>query len=284
MRNPHAVWLKDKLYVGGGKTQLGAATDAQLYVYRSTSDQWTSIYSPVYWFALTTYRSQILLIGGRKYYFRPRAYAVATGYTDSSRNYARPDVTNCIETLSNGRCIQSTLANLNIKRHSASAVNSDNWLIVIGGLESRGKLANVELYDGLNWSVIQHISNLSYSKRCVILNEKVYVMGGYEKKMVYSTSLTSINTGIQCAWDKLPTLAESASTIVSYNNYLLAIGEGGNIFVYSHDVEVWVHIGRGFTADHDDICAAVDSAGVLIVIGRTGTHKTTLNGECTRSY
>ena len=74
MHDAQAVWLWDKLYVGGGVTSgskrvtVGSNRDAgRLYIYTPTIDTWNRIDTPVYWFALITYHSQLELVGGREY-------------------------------------------------------------------------------------------------------------------------------------------------------------------------------------------------------------------------
>ena len=64
----HAVWLKDKVYVGGGRWGSGNYRDeARLYVYSPATDTWTTLDTPVHGFALTTFHSQLVLVGGSKY-------------------------------------------------------------------------------------------------------------------------------------------------------------------------------------------------------------------------
>ena len=61
------VWLKDKVYVGGGAT-LGSLRDhAKLYIYTPATDTWTTLDTPVYHFALTAYHSQLVLVSGYEY-------------------------------------------------------------------------------------------------------------------------------------------------------------------------------------------------------------------------
>jgi hypothetical protein len=62
----HAVWLKDKVYVGGCISD-NRRDWARLYIYTPATDTWTTLDTPVYWFGLTTYHSQLVLVGGMKY-------------------------------------------------------------------------------------------------------------------------------------------------------------------------------------------------------------------------
>ena len=63
----HAVWLKDKVYIGGGWISESIRHEARLYIYTPATDEWTTLDTPVYWFGLTTYHSQLVLVGGWEY-------------------------------------------------------------------------------------------------------------------------------------------------------------------------------------------------------------------------
>ena len=67
MSGAQAVWLGDKLYVGGGFTSGRQRDNASLYMYTPTTDTWSRINTPVYFYALITYRSQLVLVGGKEY-------------------------------------------------------------------------------------------------------------------------------------------------------------------------------------------------------------------------
>ena len=64
-----AVWLKDKvyMYVGGGVTSGSLRDRARLYIYTPATNEWTILDTPVYYFTLTTYHSQLVLVGGMEY-------------------------------------------------------------------------------------------------------------------------------------------------------------------------------------------------------------------------
>lgn len=69
MQDAQAVWFTEKLYVGGGYTETehiyaDCENQARLYVYTPKTDLWDTIDTPVYWFALAVYHSQLMLVGG----------------------------------------------------------------------------------------------------------------------------------------------------------------------------------------------------------------------------
>ena len=67
MNSAQAVWLGDKLCVGGGETSGSERDHARLYIYTPTTDMWGTMDTPVCWFTLTIYHSQLVLVGGLEY-------------------------------------------------------------------------------------------------------------------------------------------------------------------------------------------------------------------------
>ena len=63
MFNAQAVELNNRVYVGGGDTG-DATTTANIYKYDFMADTWATLPSPTIGAALTSYNSQLLLIGG----------------------------------------------------------------------------------------------------------------------------------------------------------------------------------------------------------------------------
>ena len=63
-QDAQALWLEDKLYVRRGWTS-NVEGDAKLYIYTPNTDTWGAMDTPVYYFVLVTYHSQLMLVGGR---------------------------------------------------------------------------------------------------------------------------------------------------------------------------------------------------------------------------
>lgn len=107
------VCLKDKLYVGGRHFTSG--DHAKLYVASVGLESWEVLTTPTYWFALTTYQSQLVVAGG---------VVVAT-----------QEITNQLWTSSSGEDWQTSIPAMPTRRISASAIATENpdCLIVAGG-------------------------------------------------------------------------------------------------------------------------------------------------------
>ena len=63
MHDAQAVLLRGKLYVRGGYS-ISLTPEVELYIYALVANTWDVMDTPVYWFVLTTYHSQLVLIGG----------------------------------------------------------------------------------------------------------------------------------------------------------------------------------------------------------------------------
>ncbi|MCG8621144.1 MAG: hypothetical protein MJE68_03945, partial [Proteobacteria bacterium] len=112
-----AVCLKDKVYVGGGvTTESSFRPDARLYIYTPATDEWTTLDTPVYFFALTTYHSQLVLVGGEEYVGED----------------VLGEPTNKLWILSEDGQWQETLPPMPTPRTDTSAVSHGDHLLVIG--------------------------------------------------------------------------------------------------------------------------------------------------------
>ena len=67
MHGARAVWLGGQALCGGGWTSVSRRDKARLYIHSPTTDTWSHIDTPVYSFALITYHSQLVLVGGREF-------------------------------------------------------------------------------------------------------------------------------------------------------------------------------------------------------------------------
>ena len=137
MSNAQAVWLGDKLYVGGGKTSGNRKDDrARLYIYTPTTGTWNNIDTPVYYFALIIYHSQLALVGGVEYFGQGRYGSV----------------TNKLWTLTEQW--REILLPMTTKHQWASAVEFANNVLVAGGKDNKWRdIDIVEVYTGLKHNV-----------------------------------------------------------------------------------------------------------------------------------
>ena len=286
MSNAQAVWLGDKLYVGGGGTSGSVQDAARLYIHTPTSDTWTRINTPVYWFALVTYHSELVLVGGGEY--------VGEGMYEL--------ITNKLWTLTEQDQWRETLPPMTRKCHSASSVDFANYILVAGGVDDEGHYTNiVEVYNGRYWSKAQDLPMSCWCMKSTIFNGHWYLMGGHgQEKRVYYASLDSLVAscqfktswkGLLSIWKRLPDVPHEHSSVAVFGNRLIAVrGEQhmspcSLICAYSYHTRSWLHVGD-MPVKLRSTCTTVLPTGDLMVIGgeRGGfvesyVHKISLKGN-----
>ena len=242
-------------------------SDAKLYVYTPTTDTWTAMDTPVVQFALTTYHSQLVLVGGREYTSMMRVGLA----------------TNQLWTLDKQNELQETLPPMGVRRHSASAVSHGDHLLVAGGSSDTTRLDVVEVYSGHNWSSAQPLVDPCVLMKSAVLDGHWYLMGGAgQGKVVYYVSLDSLIASSQLSeisqpssvWKRLPDVHNVNSTPSVFGNRLTAIGGRpmdqklpiSSIHAFSPHTQSWVHVGDLPVAGFQ-VCTVVLPSGELIVMG-----------------
>ena len=261
MSDAQAVWLGDKLYVGGGEAGCKRYS-ASLYMYTPTTDRWSRINTPVYRFALTTYRSRLVLVGGKEY--------VGEGIDGP--------VTNKLWTLTErGQWSSESLPPMPTKCYHVSAVEFAGKILVAGG----HKTNTLEVYNVGQWVKVLCLpeSCCSLWMTSTVLDEHWYLMGGgVEEKEVYYASLESLVASCQSSektlpslWKRLPDVPRKYSSIAVFGNRLIAVGGGkyprsSSIHAYSPHTQSWEHVwDLPFGLAHT--CAAILPTEELMVIG-----------------
>ena len=264
MIDAQAVWLGDKLYVGGETTIRSIREYARLYIYTPTTDTWSHINTPVYWFALITYHSQLVLVGGKEFV--------------GDRGVG--PVTNKLWTLTEHDQWRETLPPMTTKREHTSAVEfADNILVAGGGDDNWRNIDIVEVYNGHHWAEGQCLPKPCYNMKSTVLNGHWYLMGGKgQGKEVYYASLDSLVAScrpsekpLPFVWKRLPDVLHKLSCTAVFGNRLVAIGgryqlPSSSIHAYSPHTQSWVHIGD-MPVGLDSTCTAVLPTGDLLVIG-----------------
>ena len=273
MRHAQAVWLGDKLYVGGGETLESNRDDARLYIYTPTTDTWRHIDTPVYWFSLVIYHSQLVLVGGVEF--------VEHKWIDDW------PVTNELWNLAEHDQWRKTLPPMTRERWHASAVEFADNILVAGGDEWRSN--NVEVYNGHHWADAQYPPKPCYHMKSTVLNGHWYLMGGVgQGEEVYYASLDSLVAScrpsekpLPSVWKRLPDVPHIRSSTVVFGNRLIAVGGGyssSSIHAYSPHTQSWVHMGN-MPVRLRSTCTAVLPTGDLMVIGgfmESCVHKASL--------
>ena len=265
MIDAQAVWLGDKLFMGGGWTSGSKRDEARLYIYTPTTDTWSHIDTPVYRFALITYQSQLVLVGGMEFVGEQRD----------------GPVTNKLWTLTEHGQWRETLPPMRTKRQHASAVEFAGNILVAGGKDDKGRYTNiVEVYNGHHWAKAQCLPKACYDMKSTVLNGHWYLMGGERQgKEVYYASLDSLVASclpskkpLSSVWKRLPHVPIECSSIVVFGNRLIAVGgrryssPSSPIHAYSPYNQSWVHV-VNMPVELHSTCTAVLPTGELMAIG-----------------
>ena len=279
----HAVCLKDKVYVGGGGTSGSRREDARLYIYSPATDTWTTLGTPVYYFALTTYHSQLVLVGGREY------------VGEIFDSLCLP--TNKLWTLSEDGQWQETLppmpASCGI---STSAVSHGDHLLVISD-DSINNLNKVYVYNGHHWASAQCPPQRIELTKSTVFNGHWYLMGGelrdLFKTYVYSASLDSLLASCETSqssslWKRLTDVPGSSCYPAVFGNRLVVVEYGSPVtttflYAYSSFTQSWVHIGdapisSGYVSF---VCAVVLPSNELMVVREQTAFLATLKSKLT---
>ena len=273
-----AVWLKDKVYVGG---ESGNKTEgARLYIYTPATDTWTTLDTPVEKFGLTTYHSQLVLVGGREYVGENVFWKF----------------TNKLWTLSEDGQWKETLPPMPAPCIPSSAVSHGDHLLVISDNYPNNK---VYVYNGHHWASAQQPPQLYFIKSTVF-SDHWYLMGGGpptlipQQTFVYSASLDSLLASCQpsetsqpsSVWNRLTDAPTGHCYPAVFGNRLVAVGGGSfsttiSLHAYSSFTPSWVHIGDDSQVTSSVItpCAVVLPFNELMVVERRTAFKFTLKSK-----
>ena len=232
-----AVWLNDKVYIGGGATSESFRYAARLYIYTPATDTWTTLDTPVCWFGLTTYHSQLVLVGGREY-VGPNVLGEAT---------------NKLWTLSEDSQWQEILPPMPTPCTNTSAVSHGDHLLVI----ANGIPNEVYVYNGHHWASAQHPPQQLNSVKSTVFNGHLYLMGiilhESQKTCVYSASLDSLLASCQPSemsqpsslWKRLTDVPSEWCCPAVFGNRLVAVEGSSSLYAYLSltGTQAWKYMG-----------------------------------------
>ena len=252
--------LNDKVYFSN-------LSVAKLSIYTPATDSWDSIATPVSHFALTTYRSQLVLVGG------------------INCDDANPSTK--LWTLSEDGQWQETLPPMETACINASAVNHGDHLMVINGKE-------VNLYSGRCWAKAQCLPQALSSTKSIVLNDNLYVIAVEIpfNGQVYSASLDSLMIIASCqpsetrqrspAWKKLPDVPDCRFYPAGFGRRLIVIAlNQSEICTFSPFAQSWIRVGYyPYGPPVYGICAISLPSNELMVVQNRKVYKATIKSKC----
>ena len=263
-----AVCLKDKVYMRGRLGVRGKRDMARLYINTPATDTWDTLDTPVYNFALTTYRSKLVLVGGREYV--------------GENVKGRPS--NKLWTLSEDGEWEETLPPMETSCNHASAVSHEDILLVVDG-----HLKEVLVYNGQYWANAQPLpEQIMLSTQCVVFDGDLFVIGEQfaGTNEVYSASLVSLIASCQhskssqsstTVWKSFSDAPGSHCYPVVFGERLIVVGMEA-IYAYSPSNRSWTNVG-GLSLSEQSCVSVVLSSNALMMIGDRTVFKVTFRGK-----
>ena len=258
-----AVWLNGLVYVGGG-WETGWQSSYDINCYDPVNNSWSSpINTPYCYFTMTTLNN-ILLIAGGNDKSNKRTNQILTMDAGQLKNYTK----------------------MITARSHATATGHQGMLIITGGMDDKGKkLSSTELFDSSNgqWYVTNDLPQPHYWLQSVIVDNILYLLGGYNKDNKYSPAvfnapLDTLSTH-QLKWNTHQDTPWCASAPVSvYGTHLLIVGgvkKIGDKYTRTSDVyklnkvnHSWEAIGHIPSARNAPAAVSTADNRVIVIGGR----------------
>lgn len=279
VQNAQCVLLNNKIYVGVGCTSSG---DNSLIFESSTLlDGWKMYATPVCFYALTVFNSQLTLVGGMNYRskaLRNELWTSTTGKDWHTELPPKPTKSCFSSAMSTGnpQCL--------IVAGGRGYVPSINTVFATISIEGRddpmdvGEVSKVEILREDQWFSIQNLPKPCCYMKSVIHEGVLYLMGGGELISIYSCSLDLLlrstrNSKIVWSISRAPL---TSTCPVTLRNHLLTVGglEQSSSLIKSSSLihghfgcfESWKEVGN-LPIELCDTSALELPSGELVVIG-----------------
>ena len=225
MRNAQAVCLKDKVYVGVFLEAVNMKDKGLLYIYTPLVDKWSTMETPVLYFALVTYQSHLVLVGG----------------VDPHRLGPESHSNKLITLVGRGQW-KETIPPMSVRRHSASAMDYVNNIVVAGGLYNVRSIAVVEVYNGYQWTRAHSLPQACSQMKSVVIDDVWYLMGGDRQgTTVFCASLVALVASNHLhVWTTFTDAPYMHCSPAVFGNQLIAVGgfpHSSLIHAYSQHIQ-----------------------------------------------
>lgn len=248
MFQAQAVYLKGRIYVGGGHTG-DSITEMLVFEYSPNKDTWLPL-PPTYTtnFGLCNLEGELLIVGG-----------IIDGTKVTSTVLVYDGFT---------KRWKESLPSMEVARHSPNCVSTRSAVIVCGGLSLTGELlSSVEVIrsDTFQWYTAGYLSRsaiLCHSS-AVLIHDTIYLLGGYKASTANSCTKEAHSSPISLllsysgvtpyAWSPLPAMPHFQSTAASIGSCLICMGGADSpytppiqraIYAFSSSANVWVYVGE----------------------------------------
>ncbi len=257
-----AVMYRGTLYVGGGVTD---GSDYTLFMYQFKPDSWGTVKTPTRFYALAVYQDHLVLAGGY----------LPSSYTPSDQLWLTDNPQHTFK---------QTIPPMNTPTHGATAITTEEHLIIAGGSDGHNHLTTVQVYSGKQWALAQPLPVAAACIKYTILNDTLYLIGGYNQgEKVFYTSLPALLGSVHqlktpqestpTVWNTLTDAPLESSSIAVLRSELVAIGGGGylspslSLHMYSQHTHRWEEMEATLPQPLHSTCSITLPTGELMVIG-----------------
>ena len=267
-----SVVIGNAVYVGGGSAQSDVdrctilKLDLRRYQWSKLAQHYTK------WFAMTSHRNQLLLIGGQD--------------VEANRR------SNQITAFESGHWYQP-YPPMNIARSSSTAVSFNHYIIVAGGYDdSRRITATVEILDtsSRSWFFFEPLPMPRLSAQSTLIGSTLYIMGGLDytaspTTIVHKVDLTNLadfRAGVETPptlWQREQGTPHTHCTPLCAGNgkYLLTIGGWKDspqscIYMFFPDIKKWVKVGDLPKAKWNCTCSVLPDKHIIVAGGTAGCY------------
>lgn len=246
MFQAQAVYLKGKVYIGGGNTG-DTVTDGLVFEYNPKKDTWTPL-PPLFttYFGLCKLEGELIAVGG---IVDSRVTSSVLVFDSFTKRW------------------KESLPSLSNARHSPSSLSVRSAIIVCGGVSPTAELlSSVEVMkaDTFQWYVAGYLSRSAIlcHPSSVVIYDTIYLLGGYKSATANSSSkvahcspvdlLLSYSGMTPYAWETMPTTPHYQSTAASIGTCLVSLGGAStpymlpvhrSIHAFSNKSNSWVYVG-----------------------------------------
>lgn len=213
------------------------------------------------YFALTTYNSQLVLVGGK------------------CMKHSQSIVTNKLWTW-NMKIWEELLPPMQEERYWPSAINVGSpmkAIVVAGGRGKDGKeIDSVEALLGEQWYTVQPLPKKCYGIKTIIYNERLYLVGGTRQgRDIFFCKLRTITDkellSSKTLWNSFARAPSEGAYMASFQHELVAmIEKDRKMFAYHSFTKYWVHVGDSPPNIRvEALPISFDDDGDVLVVGTT---------------
>lgn len=247
MFQAQGVYIRNKLYIGGGDTG-NSSTDSLVFEYNFKTKTWSALPpTPTTYFGLCKLEGELIIVGGK-----------VGDIMTSSSVYVFDNFT---------KRWKDSLPSLGTPRYSPSCISTKSAIIVIGGLSACNELlSSIEVIksDNFLWYTAGYLSRSATlcHATTVALHDSIYLLGGYESCTASSLSNSAHSCPVDIflnhcgmiphSWSPLPHTPHYQSTSASIGPCLVSLGGTSSaysppvhrsMYGYCPSTETWIFIG-----------------------------------------